>query len=119
MLDHLSGKHQVPVEHPHLHLPALRSHKVVGITSISHMVKFVQFLKPAHWSNSFQVTNHLTDIPVVSGASWDCWNVDVTVNEGVGAIPVKELDMQGHPYLGDGEGGAGVLLAVAGSLMGE
>ena len=27
--------------------------------------------------------------------------------------------MQGHPYLGDGEGGAGVLLTVAGSLMRE
>ena len=27
--------------------------------------------------------------------------------------------MKGHPYLGDGEGGADVLLAVAGSLMRE
>ena len=32
---------------------------------------------------------------------------------------MKEFDMQGHPYLGDGEGGAGVLLAVASSLMTE
>ena len=62
---------------------------------------------------------HNTNVSIISGACWDCWNVDVTVNEGAGAIPVEEFDMQGHPYLGDGEGGAGVLLAVAGSLMRE
>ena len=56
---------------------------------------------------------------IISGSFWDCWNVDVTVNIGVGAVLQDKLDMQGHTYLGDGEGGAGVLLAVAGSLMGE
>ena len=45
--------------------------------------------------------------------------VDVVIDIGVGAVPQGKLDMQGHPYLGDGEGGAGVLLAVAGSLMRE
>ena len=45
--------------------------------------------------------------------------VDVVIDIGVGAVPQAKLDMQGHPYLGDGEGGAGVLLAVAGSLMRE
>ena len=51
--------------------------------------------------------------------SWDRWNIDVAVDIGVGAVLQGKLDMQGHPYLGDGEGGAGVLLAVAGSLMRE
>ena len=62
---------------------------------------------------------HSNNSSIICGACWDCWNVDVTVNEGEGAIHVGEFDMQGKPYLGDAEGGAGVLLAVAGSLMGE
>ena len=37
----------------------------------------------------------------------------------LGAVLQGKLDMQSQPYLGDGEGGAGVLLAVAGSLMRE
>ena len=59
-----------------------------------------------------QVIKHSINFSIIFGASWDCWNVDVTVNEGEGAILVEEFDMQGHPDLGDGEGGAGVLLAV-------
>ena len=46
---------------------------------------------------------------------WDCWNVEF--KEDAVAIPMEEFELQGHPYFGDGEGGAGVLLAVAGSLM--
>ena len=84
-----------------------------------HIVLFSPFLKPAHWTNSAQIIIHISKASIISGASWYCWNVDVTVDEGVGAILQKKLDMQGHSYLGDGEGGAGVLLAVAGSLMRE
>ena len=62
---------------------------------------------------------HIIDVSIISGGCWDRWNVDVTVDIGVGAALQGKLDMQGHPYLGDGEGGAGVLLAVAGSLMRE
>ena len=67
--------------------------------------------------NSCQVILHRTRGSIILGACWDCWNVDVTVDEGAGAILVEEFDMQGHPYLGDGEGGVDLLLAVAGSLM--
>ena len=69
--------------------------------------------------DSHQVVLRIRDCSSISGGCWDRWNVDVTVNEGEGAIPVEEFDMQGHPDLGDSEGGAGVLLAVAGSLMRE
>ena len=62
---------------------------------------------------------HSTNASIISSACWNCWNVDVTVDKGVGAALKNKLDMQGHPYLGDGEGGAGVLLAVAGSFLGE
>ena len=53
---------------------------------------------------------------------WDCWNVEF--KEDAVAIPMEEFELKGlqckaTPYFGDGEGGAGVLLAVAGSLMGE
>ena len=58
-------------------------------------------------------------VPIISGACWDCWNVDFSVSEGKGAIRVEKFHVQGHPNLGDGEGGAGILLAVAGSLMRE
>ena len=116
---HLSGKHSVPIDHPHLHLPALCSNQVGGVTRSSHIFKFTTFFKPAHWLNSCQVIIRSNNCSIISGAYRDCWNVDVTVNEGAGAILEEEFDMQGHPYLGDGEGGAGVLLAVAGSLMEE
>ena len=79
----------------------------------------MKFLKPAHWLFSQQVFLRTSNASIILSARWDCWNVDVTVNEGIRAIHVEEFDMQGHPYLGDGEGGAGVLLAVAGSLMRE
>ena len=67
----------------------------------------------------YQVLPHVLNAPIISCACWDSWYVDVAVDVGVGALLEGKLDMQGHPYLGDGEGGAGVLLAVAGSLMGE
>ena len=83
------------------------------------MIKFTPFLKPAYGTNSCQVIKHFRNASIISGACWDCWNVDITVNESVGAIPVEEFYMQRHPDLGEGEGGAGVLLAVAGSFVGE
>ena len=58
---------------------------------------------------------HMIRCSIISGGCWDRWNVDVAVDIGVGAVLQGKLDMQGHPYLGDSEGGAGVLLAVAGS----
>ena len=119
LFGHLSGKHQVPVDHSHLHLPAIFSNQVGGVLSRCHIVKFNHFLKPTHCSNSCQVILHSKNFPIIFGACWNGWNVDVTIDIGVGAVLQGKLDMQGHPYLGDGEGGAGVLLAVAGSLMGE
>ena len=104
---------------PHLHLPALCSNQVGRVFSRFHIVKLTTFLKPAHWTNSCQVIMCITNVSIISGACWNCWNVDVTVNEGVGAIRVEEFDMQGHPYLCDGDGGASVLLAVACFHMGE
>ena len=59
----------------------------------------------------------MTNSSIISGGCWDRWNVDVAVDIGVGAILQSKLDMQGHPYLGDGERGASVLLADAGFLM--
>ena len=88
-------------------------------TRTGHTFKFIKFLNPSHWFDSVQEFPHTINTAIISGARWNCWNVDVTVDKGVGAVLQAKLDMQGHPYLGDGEGGAGVLLAVAGSLMGE
>ena len=85
----------------------------------THFFKFTPFLDPAHRSFSHKVVLHGSTVSIISSACWDRWNVDVTVNIGIGAVLQDKLDVQGHPYLGDGQGGAGVLLAIAGSLMGE
>ena len=54
-LTHLSGKHCVPVDHPHLYLPAVCFNQVERPASRNHMFKFTQFRKPAHWSDSPQI----------------------------------------------------------------
>ena len=113
---HLSWKHSFLIDHSHLHLPAFC---LAEGTKTSQVFQFIIFLQPAHWFFSSQVFSSISRLSIISGACWNCWDVDVTVNEGEGAIPLEEFDMQGHPDLGDGEGGAGVLLAVAGSLMRE
>ena len=55
-----------------------------------------------HWFDSHQEFPHTTNASIISSACWNSWNVDVTVDKGVGAILQRELDMQGHTYLGDG-----------------
>ena len=100
-------------------LTAFNPNQMGRRTDRTHIFQFTKFIKPAHWGCFQQVLPHLISTSIISSTCWDCWNVDVTVDIGVGAVLQGKLDMQGHPYLGDGEGGAGVLLAVAGSLMRE
>ena len=81
--------------------------------------QFTDFLKPPHWFDSPQVFYFMTNVSLIFGECWDGWNVDVAINKGEGAVLQSKFDMQGQSYLCDGEGGAGVLLAVAGFLMRE
>ena len=86
---------------------------------MKQVFKLSQFLQPAHWFGCSQIVMYFMDFSIVWSTGGDCWYVYVTVNKGAGTVLQGKLDMQGHPYLGDGEGGAGVFLAVAGSLMRE
>lgn len=52
---------------------------------------------------------------VIWSVGWDGWHIEVTVH----CSAVRELNMQGCSYLGDGDIGAGELLAVASLLVAE
>merc|ERR1719507_2831846 len=55
----------------------------------------------------------MTDTAIKAGVSRPCGAVEVNVDGEEGAVLVPPLQVQHHPHLAPGEGGAGVLLAPA------
>ena len=107
----------------HYHLPVLCMDGAVEErrpSSFAHVHKFTPFLKPAHRIiGKDKILANVHNASIISCACGDRWDVYITINESGGAILEDKLYVQGHPYLGEGEAGASVLLAIACPIMGE
>ena len=78
------------------------------------------FLKPAHRIiGKDKILANVHNASIISCACGDRWDVYITIDESGEAVLEDKLYVQGHPYLGEGEAGASVLLAITCPLMGE
>ena len=107
----------------HHHLPVLCMDGAVEErrpSSFAHVHKFTPFLKPAHRIiGKDKILANVHNASIISCACGDRWDVYITIDESGEAVLEDKLYVQGHPYLGEGEAGASVLLAITCPLMGE
>ena len=83
------------------YLPVLINLKVRRPPRSSHVLQLALLLEPTDRTLSQEEPSDLLDVPVVLRANWDRRDVQVGVNMAERAVLQKELDMDGHPYLGN------------------
>ena len=87
--------------------------------SSCHGLQLVLLLEPTDRTQEPEEPFDLIDAPVIFRADWDRRDVQVAVNVAERAILQKELNVDGHSYLGNCQGGTCILLTIAGSLVAE
>ena len=72
-----------------------------------------ELLQPTHRPIPEEAALLVCDTAIVASVSGPCGAVQVAVYGGEGAVLLPPLQVQHHPHLAPGEGGAGVLPAPA------